>query len=152
MLILRAKVRPDKLKVGPALVQVVQVASEMVRLVRHGFHWPRKPREGHGARNMAVGSASPRLALATGGQDACGRRLTCSQVEGCWMWMGCGSNRQKNGGNIWNQLESSWGIGSSLQRPRNSKMTMCFEKDDLGLDKKCLEITPDFCQRPSCAH
>jgi hypothetical protein len=45
--------------------------------------------------NMALGSASPRLALATGGQDACGRRLTCSQAEGCWMWMGCGSNRQK---------------------------------------------------------
>ena len=59
----------------------------------------------------------------------------------------------------WKHVESTgkflrnWlGIGSSLQRPRNSKMTMCFEKDDLGLDKKCLEITPDFCQRPSCAH
>ena len=74
---LRAKVRPDKSKVGPAVVQLVQVASEMARLVRHGLHRLRNPRV----------QQVPLAALATGCQDACGRRLNCSQAEGCWMWL-----------------------------------------------------------------
>ena len=88
---------------------------------------------GHGARNMAVGSASPRLALATGGQDACGRRLT---------------HRLRDAGGGWNVAQTD----KNIRGPGTESMTMCFEKDDLGLDRKCLEITPDFCQRPSCAH